>query len=134
MVAQHKISQYHDISSSIQLGDSRGKVLSVLGPIQRSTPSIYQRAPDQFMSADGKRVYVYYIASNRIPDGRSTDDEFTPYVFVEGRLVAIGWQALGGPKSRGSARRGGSGSNDASRMLMQQGRELMRQGQPRTLR
>ena len=36
-------------------------------------------------------------------DGLTTDDEFTPYIFNNGKLVGIGWQVLGGPKSQGQA-------------------------------
>jgi hypothetical protein len=36
--------------------------------------------------------------------GFVTDDEFTPYIFNDGKLVAVGWQTLGGIKSQGQAR------------------------------
>ena len=31
----------------------------------------------------------------------TTDDEFTPYIFEDGKLIAIGWHILGGPKTKG---------------------------------
>jgi hypothetical protein len=43
------------------------------------------------------------MRSARQPDGLTTDDEFTPYIFNDGRLVGIGWQVLGGPKTQGQA-------------------------------
>ncbi len=36
--------------------------------------------------------------------GFVTDDEFTPYIFNDGKLVAVGWQTLGGIKSQGQAK------------------------------
>jgi len=43
------------------------------------------------------------MRSARQPDGLTTDDEFTPYIFNDERLVRIGWQVLGGPKALGQA-------------------------------
>ena len=41
------------------------------------------------------------MRSRRQPDGLTTDDEFTPYFFRNGRLAGIGWHQLGGAKSHG---------------------------------
>ena len=50
---------------------------------------------------EGRAVEIYYFRSSRIPDGALTDDEVTPYVFVDGSLVSVGWAALGGPRTYG---------------------------------
>ena len=55
-----------------------------------------------FFKDGGNDVAVYYYRTARIPDGMATDDEFTPYIFVNGRLTSIGWQALGGPRNYGN--------------------------------
>jgi len=36
-----------------------------------------------------------------MPDGMKTDDEFTPYLFIDGRLVGVGWAIVGGPRTKG---------------------------------
>jgi len=46
-------------------------------------------------------IEIYFMRSGRQPDGLRTDDEFTPYVFNDGKLVGVGWQVLGGAKSQG---------------------------------
>jgi len=40
------------------------------------------------------------MRSARQPDGLTTDDELTPYIFNDERLVGIEWQVLGGPNYR----------------------------------
>lgn len=93
------IRNFHQNSSSIQLGQPKSQVLSVL-PSQQSLGE-YGRPPNAFMNG-GKKVEIHYFRSSRIPDGKTTDDELTPYTFVDDKLVAIGWQAIGGPKSFGN--------------------------------
>lgn len=44
--------------------------------------------------ANGQLIEVYYFRSGNIPDGRITNEEFTPYVFIDGTLMAVGWMAL----------------------------------------
>ena len=43
------------------------------------------------------------MRTGRQPDGLTTDDEFTPYIFNNGKLVGIGWHLIGGPKTQGQA-------------------------------
>ncbi len=43
---------------------------------------------------DDQTVNIYKFRTNRIPDGRFTDDEVTPVVFKSGRLVNIGWSGF----------------------------------------
>jgi hypothetical protein len=56
------------------------------------------REPTRF-AKDGSIYTIYYVRTNRIADGASTDDEYTPYVFANDRLQAFGWEVLGGPKN-----------------------------------
>ena len=60
------------------------------------------KQPDRYVK-DGVNVEIIYFRSGWQPDGLVTDDEFTPYLFNDGKLVAIGWAILGGAKSRGQA-------------------------------
>jgi len=48
-------------------------------------------------------VEIYFMRSGWQPDGLTTDDEFTPYIFHDGKLVGIGWSMIGGSKSQGQA-------------------------------
>jgi len=50
---------------------------------------------------EGVLVEILYFRSGWQSDGLTTDDEFTPYLFNDGKLVAVGWAVLGGAKSHG---------------------------------
>ena len=58
---------------------------------------------DKYMK-EGIAVEIIYFRSGWNSDGLTTDDEFTPYIFNDDKLVAIGWQVLGGAKTQGQAR------------------------------
>jgi hypothetical protein len=99
------VSGYNEVAHKINLGDSREYVLSLLLPIQPDTSVIgveSGKASETFMNGD-VLVEIYYIRSGWIMDGKPTDDEFTPYIFNNGKLVSIGWAILGGPKTHGQA-------------------------------
>lgn len=102
LMIDSSIRQYDEVADQISLGDSKEHVVSILAPTQSSLPGNSRKRPDQFMK-EGVTVYIYYARTGRQPDGLTTDDEFTPYVFEDGKLVAIGWAALGGPPSQGQA-------------------------------
>ncbi len=93
------IEWYHQVASSIQLKQSKEDVLEVLLPTQVGLGE-YGRMAESF-TKDGKTIEIHYMRSARIQDGNTTDDEFTPYSFVDNTLIAIGWQALGGAKTYG---------------------------------
>ncbi len=93
------IQRHHQVSSSIELGQSKKEVLGKLLPTQVGLGQ-NGKMPEAF-TLDGKKIEIYYMRSARIPDGNKTDDEFTPYSFVDGTLTAIGWRSLGGVKTYG---------------------------------
>ena len=93
-------SAHSKAAQSVQLGDSKAQVLALLLPTQANVPAKYTKEPDRFMT-HGKKTEIYYMRSSRQPDGLTTDDEFTPYVFRDDVLVGVGWAALGGPKTQG---------------------------------
>lgn len=105
------IGKYYSVADQVQLSDPKDKALGILEPTQADLPNIYRKTPDKFLR-DGVLVEIHYFRTGRQSDGLTTDDEFTPYVFNDGKLIAIGWQALGGPKSVGrgeqSAPQGGN--------------------------
>ena len=97
------IAEYNSAMKQIQIGDSRNKVIPILDSTQQNLDPKNRKNPDQLIKR-GKKIFIYYARTGRQPDGLSTDDEFTPYVFVNDKLQSIGWHALGGPKSQGQAR------------------------------
>lgn len=94
------IRKYNAVASQVNLGDSKESVLSILNPSQERLSRGLRKNPERYLK-DGVTVEVYFMRSRRQPDGLTTDDEFTPYVFNDGKLVGIGWQALGGAKTQG---------------------------------
>ena len=99
------ITDYHRLAPQIHIGDSKEKVTEILSPLQDRLGST-ERKPSQAFQQDGKLVEILYFRTQRIPDGLTTDDEFTPYVFIEGKLQGIGWTALGIPITRVSYKNG----------------------------
>ena len=94
------IAKYNAVADRVQLGDSRDYVLSILNPTQEGIPQGNRKNPDKYIK-NNVLVEIYYFRTGRQPDDLTTDDEFTPYLFNNEKLVAIGWHVLGGPKSVG---------------------------------
>jgi len=96
------IKSYNSVRHQISLGDHKNKVLAILHSSQNELPSEYAKASESYLK--GKTVVeIYYARSVRQADGLTTDDEFTPYIFNDGKLVGIGWASIGGAKSQGQA-------------------------------
>lgn len=98
------ISKYANTAPQITLGDSKEKVMSLLVKVEKNLQLEQKKRPEIYFSK-GKVVEILYCRSGWQRDGLTTDDEFTPYVFENGILVAIGWESLGGPKTSGYSRR-----------------------------
>ena len=96
------ISSHSKVANQINLGDSKADVLAILEPIQQKLRSDRCKPSERHLK-DGKEVFIFFARTGRQSDGLTTDDEFTPYVFEDGKLVAIGWTVLGGPKTQGQA-------------------------------
>ena len=95
----YAIQRYHQVAANVQLGQSKDVVLDVLLPTQNGVGH-NGKATEAFMN-NNQTIEIFYMRSARISDGKATDDEFTPYSFVDSILVGIGWQVLGGPKTYG---------------------------------
>ena len=93
------ISRYHAARPQIQLGMSKDQVLKILEPTQQTLSLRQSRAPEQY-TQDGVHVEIHFFRSHANYDKILTDDEFTPYIFQDGKLQAIGWTAIGGPKTQ----------------------------------
>jgi hypothetical protein len=102
MQIDNTISKYEAVADRVQLGDGKDKVLAILQPTQEGLPKSGRKNPEKYVK-EGVTVEIYYMRSARQPDDLTTDDEFVPYVFNDGKLVGIGWQVLGGPKTQGQA-------------------------------
>ena len=98
MQINNTLQNYARVENQISLGDSKEKVLALLEPLQRNLP-YDERKPSETYIKNGKTYFIYYMRSRLISDGVATDDEFTPYQFEDGKLISIGWTALGGPKT-----------------------------------
>ena len=97
------ISAYEAQASNIQLGQSKEQVLALLSPTQASMPARFGKPHEKYIEED-KLKEIYFFRSRSFADGLVTDDEFIPYVFEDGVLIAIGWTAIGGPKTQAQLR------------------------------
>ena len=61
----------------------------------------YGRTPSFFKNGNND-IAIYYYRTARIADHMTTDDEFTPFTFVNGSLSSIGWEAIGGQRTHGN--------------------------------
>ena len=101
------INKYHEASPRVQLGMERDPVLLALKPSQVNLPLRERKESEQYFEmTEGKErfVEIFFFRSHVNYDGILTDDEFTPYIFHDGKLVAIGWTAIGGPKTQAQSR------------------------------
>ncbi len=99
----YAIDAYEARLGEVTLGQSKAEVLGKLEPTQASLAPRYKKPHEQYVE-DDKLVEIYFYRSRSFSDGLVTDDEFTPYVFEDGVLVAIGWTAIGGPKTQAQPR------------------------------
>jgi len=93
------IDAHLSAAKQIQVGDSKERVLSILEPTRCKQKSTCYKTPDIYRDEKNRLVEIYFYRCLWSGDSTITDDEWTPYMFVEGKLVSIGWTALGGPKS-----------------------------------
>ena len=96
---QLTVDEYAAVAHRINLGDSKEQVLAILEPTQSRLDSSDRKYP-VLCTRQGISVEIYYFRSGWKDDFLNTDDEYTPYVFNDEKLVAIGWEALGGPRLR----------------------------------
>ena len=123
--------EYKNIQNQLNLGDSKSKILGKLEPLMTDLPSSWKRPSDQYM-VDQDIFYIYYHRTSWTQDGAVTDDEFTPYVFKNDKLVAIGWQSLGGPKTVGNASAASANQRAQSEALIKMGQDMMKTPTPKT--
>ena len=99
---QLTIDDYVAEAPKVKLGMSIEEVKRILEPSQQRLKNTDIKQPDMY-EKEGVLVEILYFRSGWQNDGITTDDEFTPYLFNDGKLVAVGWEILGGPKSHAQA-------------------------------
>jgi len=99
---QLTVDDYVGVSSKISLGMTKPEVIKILQHSQSRLKNTEIKQPDMY-DKEGVFVEILYFRSGWQADGLTTDDEFTPYLFNDGKLVAVGWATLGGPKTQGQA-------------------------------
>ena len=82
----YNLNEYKKIAPNISLGDDQDKVLGLLLPIQEDLPQSWKRPPEQFMIKNDA-YYIHFHRTGWVSDDRLTDDESTPYVFKNKKLV-----------------------------------------------
>jgi len=99
---EQTVNNYAAAAPRIELGMSKQEVVDILAPTQTLLTNTEIKQPDRYIK-DGVNVEILYFRSGWVSDGLDTDDEYTPYVFNNGKLVAIGWMTIGGPKNTSSS-------------------------------
>jgi len=97
---QLTVDEYVAAAPGVSLGMSKEEVNEILKPSQQRLRNTEIKHSDIY-EKEGVLVEILYFRSGWQNDGLTTDDEFTPYLFNDGKLVAVGWAVLGGPKSQG---------------------------------
>ena len=101
---QRTVDDYVAAAPKVSLGMTKAQVVELLQPSQSRLRNTDIRQPDMF-TKEGTLVEILYFRSGwQDNENFTTDDEFTPYVFKDGKLAAVGWVTLGGPKSQAQAR------------------------------
>jgi len=98
--AQDAADYYQAHKNEVRLGMSEKQFAQFIAPAEAFyKPDYCYRAPDRY-TRNNQMIDVWYVISRTIyVSGGSEcyDDEYTPYIFVDGKLAAIGWEHLGGP-------------------------------------
>ena len=99
---QLTVDGYMAAAPKVRLDMTKEEVIEILQPSQHRLKNTEIKHSDMYKK-EGVLVEILYFRSGWQSDGITTDDEFTPYLFNDGKLVAVGWAILGGPKSQGQA-------------------------------
>ena len=92
--------QFQAKMGEVYLGDSKANVLKILAPTQQGLWAGFKKDPYSY--EDGSTfIEIYYFRTAWVPDGKVTDDEYTPVIFKNGKLTSIGWRTLEGPQTIG---------------------------------
>ena len=126
--ADTAIIEYSHKKHTVKLGDSINRALPILEEMHSTVPASWLRTADQYYEG-GKSYYIHYQRTGHVEDGVMTDYEFTPYVFADNTLVAIGWTVLGGPRTFGNSATAAYNAQQRSQALLNLSNALL---QPQT--
>ncbi|MEM1434302.1 MAG: hypothetical protein AAGG11_09630 [Pseudomonadota bacterium] len=87
------VDDYAAVAPHVALGMSLAQVNTLLAPTQLRLDNV-ERRPDEVFRNNSQEVLVRYYRSGWQPDGRLTDNEYTPYLFIDQTLVSVGWLPL----------------------------------------
>ena len=97
------VESYQEQSPRINLGMTKYEVSQILSPTQELLPTISIKERGMYMR-DSIFTEIIYYRSKHYSDGKNTDDEYTPYIFEDSALVAVGWETIVGYKSQAQTR------------------------------
>lgn len=93
-------------ASRVRLGMSKAEVVRLLEPEQRRFGSAPRKRAELY-SKGSTHVEIVYFRGGAISGSRDSEG-FTPYVFYDGELIAVGWPGLGSPAEPKARPRSGS--------------------------
>jgi hypothetical protein len=105
VLIREEIKKYDVIKSEISLGDTKNKVVGLINNYHKSFHESFRRDSESYIKENGVVVDIHYALTNHYRDGLISDDEYTPYIFNNNKLVGIGWSLIGGPKTQGQIKR-----------------------------
>jgi hypothetical protein len=99
------IASYQMEAAKVRIGDRQDRALALLRPTQAGLYSNEIKPPEAVPTetATGEKslIEIFFFRSSRHADEQTTDsdglplsDDFTPYIFTDGVLTAVGWPAL----------------------------------------
>jgi hypothetical protein len=100
---QRTVDEYVAAAPKVSLGMTKAEVVELLKPSQSRLRNTDVRQPDMFTKAGALVEILYFRSGWQDNENFTTDDEFTPYLFKDGKLASVGWVTLGGPKSQAQA-------------------------------
>lgn len=101
---REEIKKYDVIKPKISLGDAKSKVVGIINGYHKGFHESFRRDSESYIKENGVVVDIHYALTNFYYDGLITDDEYTPYIFNNNKLVGIGWSLIGGPKTQGQTK------------------------------
>lgn len=87
-------------SNTIKIGDDQEATVKKLETAMQPYNNRFEKRDlTSIHLKSGKSYQVYFVRNAIYPDGLDTDDEYLPFVFSKGKLIGVGWERLGGPKT-----------------------------------
>jgi outer membrane murein-binding lipoprotein Lpp len=85
------VTAFDNAESKVHMGDLTSDVLAILEPTQIDAHAKKWETKHDSFNNNGTTIDIYYFRSSAPNNGLTAEDEYTPYVFKDGRLAGIGW-------------------------------------------